>query len=92
MIFIGYNCNKAPFVHYGVADKNGKVIRDVPIHKINAPIMMHDFAITEHYSLLFENSLVFDGAVSPLLLHGHGMALCWSSWVVHMLRLALHLS
>lgn len=62
MIFIGYNCDKAPFVHYGVADKNGKVIRDVPIHKINAPTMMHDFAITEHYSLLFENSLVFDGA------------------------------
>lgn len=76
MIFIGYNCDKAPFVHYGVADKNGKVIRDVPIHKINAPTMMHDFAITEHYSLLFENSLVFDGAVSLFFCIVDGVAFC----------------
>ena len=65
MVFFGYNVDKAPFVHYGVADKGGKVIRNFPIHKITSPTMMHDFAVTEHYTIFYENSLVFDGAVSP---------------------------
>ena len=65
MVFFGYNVDKAPFVHYGVADTGGKVIRNFPIHKITSPTMMHDFAVTEHYTIFYENSLVFDGAVSP---------------------------
>ncbi len=48
-----------PFVYFHTIDAHGTVTRSVPIDLPRA-VSMHDFAITEHYALFFDQPYVFD--------------------------------
>jgi len=52
MITFGYSIMK-PVVHYGVIDKRGKLVHETKI-ALKKPVMIHDIAITEHYSLILD--------------------------------------
>jgi len=60
LIFFGYDL-MAPMVHYSVADREGKLLRtlDIPTRG-GKPVMMHDMAITQNYSILLEFPLYFE--------------------------------
>jgi carotenoid cleavage dioxygenase len=58
MIFIGYS-PFPPYLRHHVVDASGAIVHSVAI-EIPAPVMMHDFAVTEHYSLFFDAPAVFD--------------------------------
>jgi len=48
-----------PFVNYSVIDKDGALIHTTPI-TIPKGVMMHDFAVSEHYSIFLDFPLTFD--------------------------------
>ena len=50
---------EAPYLYFHVVDATGAVTRSVPID-LPRPVSMHDFAITEHYALFFDQPYVFD--------------------------------
>jgi carotenoid cleavage dioxygenase len=58
MAFFGYSA-QAPFLRYHEVDASGALVNSVEID-IPRPIMMHDFAVTEHYALFFDSPAVFD--------------------------------
>lgn len=60
MMFFGYSLRKKPYVQYSVASAEGKLLRTTDIG-VNRPTMMHDFAITENYSIFMDHPLEFDG-------------------------------
>jgi carotenoid cleavage dioxygenase-like enzyme len=57
MVFFGYDF-KPPYLHYGVLSPTGKLIHSTTIDIPN-PVMIHDFAITENYSIFLDLPLVF---------------------------------
>ena len=57
MMFFGYG-NQAPYVQYKVVDAEGNVAYSTPID-LPQPVMMHDFAITENYSVFMDLPHVF---------------------------------
>lgn len=60
MIFFGYELMQ-PLIHYAVASASGELVRsfDIPT-QCGKPVMMHDMAITENYSIILEFPLCFD--------------------------------
>jgi carotenoid cleavage dioxygenase len=60
--FFSYGAEGAPYVTYGCASAEGVVEKTLPID-IPRPIMMHDFAITEHFSVFMDLPLCFDPQV-----------------------------
>lgn len=58
MIFLGYSLVKQPYVQYSVVSVGGELLRTVPID-LPIGVMMHDFAITENYSILMDLPLTF---------------------------------
>src|SRR3954454_5835433 len=48
-----------PYLYFHTVDTSGNVTRSVPID-LPRPVSMHDFAITEHYALFFDQPYVFD--------------------------------
>ncbi|KAJ3697815.1 hypothetical protein LUZ61_001520 [Rhynchospora tenuis] len=52
MFTFGYSF-EPPYVTYRVINKDGVMLDPVPI-AIPAPVMMHDFAITEHYAIFMD--------------------------------------
>ncbi len=46
-------------MNYAVADSNRKIICSMKIN-LKRPIMMHDFCITENYSIICDLPLVFE--------------------------------
>ena len=58
MHFFGYSA-MAPYLRYHVADASGRLIRSIDIDLPN-PVMMHDFAITEHHVVFFDAPALFD--------------------------------
>ncbi len=48
-----------PHVHYSVIDGNGDLVHTAPI-TIPKPIFMHDFAVTENYSLFLDFPITLD--------------------------------
>ena len=64
---------KVPFLRYGVADANGKQNVNIEI-PLSSPSMMHDMAITETHSILFDLNVAYDFS---LLSRGHRMSLRW---------------
>ena len=50
LLFFNYS-KHAPYMHYGVVDRRGKLVTYTPI-PLPGPRLPHDFAITEHYSIL----------------------------------------
>ena len=64
---------QAPFLHYGVLDRQGRCTVSQEI-ELEEPAMMHDFAMTEYHSLLLDLNVGYD---FELLKHGMPMPLRW---------------
>ncbi|QDU39487.1 Carotenoid cleavage oxygenase [Maioricimonas rarisocia] len=58
MMVIGYS-PLPPFLQYSVIDRTGRVTHTTPV-PVRRPVFMHDFAITEQYTVLLELPAVFD--------------------------------
>jgi len=59
MHFFGYHLEAPPYCTYAEVDAEGNLIKSVPI-TVSKPVMMHDFAITEHYAIILDTPVVFD--------------------------------
>ncbi|MGB1253523.1 MAG: carotenoid oxygenase family protein [Candidatus Promineifilaceae bacterium] len=59
MMFFGYGIGKREKVHYSVVSAEGEILRTVPIH-IPKAVMMHDFAVTENYTIFMDLPLEFN--------------------------------
>ncbi|MBD2019753.1 carotenoid oxygenase family protein [Leptolyngbya sp. FACHB-36] len=58
MMFFGYALAQPPYVKYSVVSAHGELLRTVAI-ELPVGVMMHDFAITEHYTLFMDLPLTF---------------------------------
>jgi carotenoid cleavage dioxygenase len=58
MLFFGYS-PLPPYLRYHVADASGALVHSVEI-ELPAPVMIHDFAITEHFVVFVDSPAVFD--------------------------------
>ena len=58
MMFFGYSLAQPPHVKYSIVSSDGKLLRTVPI-ELPVGVMMHDFAITEHYTIFMDLPLTF---------------------------------
>lgn len=58
MMFFGYSPAKPPYLHYSVVSGSGKISQTVPID-LPVGVIMHDFAITEHYTVFMDLPLTF---------------------------------
>lgn len=58
MMFFGYSLAQPPYVKYSVVSATGERLQTAPID-LPVGVMMHDFAITEHYTLLMDLPLTF---------------------------------
>ncbi|WP_414752118.1 carotenoid oxygenase family protein [Anabaena sp. CCY 9910] len=56
MMFFGYQPLTKPYVQYGIVSPEGKIVKTIPID-IPSPISMHDFAITEKYTIFLDMPL-----------------------------------
>jgi carotenoid cleavage dioxygenase len=57
MMFFGYHL-WMPVIKYGVIAPSGKIAHYVDI-PLEVPVMMHDFAVTEHYTIILDLPLTF---------------------------------
>ncbi|HEY9804665.1 MAG TPA: carotenoid oxygenase family protein [Leptolyngbyaceae cyanobacterium] len=57
MMFFGYSF-APPYLHYSVVSAAGELLRTVPIN-LPMGVMMHDFAITENYTIFMDLPLTF---------------------------------
>lgn len=58
MIFFGYSLLQPPYLRYSVVSAQGEILKTVPID-LPIGVMMHDFAITENYTLFMDLPLTF---------------------------------
>jgi carotenoid cleavage dioxygenase len=58
MMFFGYNPMSAPYVQYSLVSKDGELQFTRPID-VPRGVMMHDFAVTEHYTIFMDLPLTF---------------------------------
>ena len=70
MFFFAYSLF-APYLRYFVVSASGAIVHHVDID-IPAPVMMHDFIITEQYAVFLDSPIVFD-----LEALGHGPMVQW---------------
>jgi carotenoid cleavage dioxygenase-like enzyme len=59
LLFFGYNPVAPPYVQYGIVSPAGEIVHDTPVD-VAAPVMMHDFAVTERYTIFMNLPLTFD--------------------------------
>ncbi|WP_206602858.1 carotenoid oxygenase family protein [Leptolyngbya ohadii] len=58
MMFFGYSLVQPPYLKYSVVSARGELLRTVPID-LPIGVMMHDFAITERYTIFMDLPLTF---------------------------------
>ncbi len=58
MMFFGYSPLKPPYLQYGVVSPEGELLQIVPID-LPIGVMMHDFAITENYTIFMDLPFTF---------------------------------
>ena len=58
MMFFGYSIGQPPYLHYSLVSATGDLVETVPID-LPVGVMMHDFAITEHYTVFMDLPLTF---------------------------------
>lgn len=58
MIFFGYS-PIPPYLIYHVADPDGRLVHNGELD-LEVPVLMHDFAVTEHHAVFFDSPAVFD--------------------------------
>jgi len=56
MLFFGYSISQQPFVQYGIVSPQGEIVK---LSQLDLPVGMHDFAITEHYTIFMDLPLKF---------------------------------
>jgi carotenoid cleavage dioxygenase-like enzyme len=59
LIVFCYSPVVKPYVQYGVVDAKGKVTHQAGIDLQGKPVMIHDMAITENYSLIFDMPVTY---------------------------------
>lgn len=68
MIFFGMNIGPKPQLQYGIIDRGGQLTHSVDI-PLAESVFMHDFAITQHYSIFLDLPYVFK--LSEMMLRGN---------------------
>ncbi|NEP83121.1 MAG: 9-cis-epoxycarotenoid dioxygenase [Okeania sp. SIO3B3] len=58
MMFISYSMVQPPYLQYGIVSPSGELLRTIPID-LPLGVMMHDFAITENYTIFFDLPMNF---------------------------------
>lgn len=58
MLFFGYSLMQQPFLQYGIVSPEGELVKLIPI-ELPVGVMMHDFAITEHYTIFLDFPFTF---------------------------------
>lgn len=58
MMFFGYSVVEPPYLKYSIVSPEGDLLRTVPID-LRVGVMMHDFAITENYTIFMDLPLTF---------------------------------
>lgn len=58
MLFFGYQ-PFPPYLRYHVAGPDGSIVHSADLDLPN-PVMIHDFAVTEHYTLFLDSPALFD--------------------------------
>lgn len=58
MLFFGYSLFQPPYLQYSIVSPAGELIHTVPID-LPVGVMMHDFAITEHYTIFLDLPMEF---------------------------------
>jgi carotenoid cleavage dioxygenase len=58
MMFFGYSPAQPPYLQYSIVSAQGELLRTIPI-ELPVGVMMHDFAITEHYTIFMDLPLTF---------------------------------
>lgn len=58
MMFFGYSMVEPPYLQYSLVAANGELLWTVPID-LPIGVMMHDFAITENYTIFMDLPLTF---------------------------------
>lgn len=58
MMFFGYSPAAPPYLQYGIVSAAGELLWTVPID-LPVGVMMHDFAIAEHYTVFMDLPLTF---------------------------------
>lgn len=66
MMFFGYSPMEPPFLTYSIVSRSRELVRTVPID-LPEPVMMHDFAITQDYTLFMDLPMVFNPQGEPML-------------------------
>ena len=61
LLFFNYSTH-APYMHYGVVDRTGRLVHYVPI-ALPGPRLPHDMAFSEHYSILNDLPVFWDKAL-----------------------------
>ncbi|MBZ0253582.1 MAG: carotenoid oxygenase family protein, partial [Candidatus Methylomirabilis sp.] len=61
MVFMDYSVLKPPYITYGLVDAEGRLVRTVPID-LPGPRLLHDIAITEHYTIFLDFPMTWDRA------------------------------
>ena len=59
MMFIGVSPVQKPYLQYGIVSSEGMIQQIMPIDLPN-PVLIHDFAITENYTVFMDLPLLFD--------------------------------
>lgn len=59
MVFIDYSTLKPPYLRVGVVSAAGEILRVSPI-ELPGPRLLHDIAITEHYTILLDFPMTWD--------------------------------
>jgi len=58
MMFYGYSLTEPPFLKYSLVSASGELLWTIPID-LPTGVLMHDFAITENYTLFMDLPLTF---------------------------------
>ncbi len=67
LMFFNYS-KYAPYMHYGVVDRSGKLVHYVPI-ALPGPRLPHDMAITKNWSILNDMPLYWDESLLERKIH-----------------------
>lgn len=71
LMFFNYS-KHAPFMHYGVVDRHGRLVHYIPI-PVPGPRLPHDMAITKNWSILNDMPLFWDANLLERGIHAARM-------------------
>lgn len=60
LVIFGYQTRQKPYVVTGVVNRQGQLTSGPVALDLPSPVMMHDFAITEHFTIVMDLPFVFD--------------------------------